>query len=75
MAALVPGDGNPTNNRDVIVEERGNGNVKHISELHPSFMSLQYPFLFPYGEDGYHVNIPLHVDDSHKRKFVTLREY
>nr|GFC54740.1 hypothetical protein [Tanacetum cinerariifolium] len=58
VAALVLGDGNPTDSRDVVVEERGGEegrtSVKRISELHPSFMALQYPLLFPYGEDGYH---------------------
>ncbi|KAK3040681.1 hypothetical protein RJ639_028377 [Escallonia herrerae] len=27
------------------------------SALHPSFMAMQYPVLFPYGEDGYRKNI------------------
>nr|GFA08532.1 hypothetical protein [Tanacetum cinerariifolium] len=58
VATLVPGDGNPMDSRDVVVEERGGEegrtSVKRISELHPSFMALQYPLLFPYGEDGCH---------------------
>ncbi|GJR58474.1 putative PIF1 DNA helicase/replication protein A1-like protein [Tanacetum coccineum] len=45
VAALIPGDGNSIESRDVIVEERGNeqncNGVKQISELHPSFMALQ----------------------------------
>ncbi|GKB05982.1 putative DNA helicase, partial [Tanacetum coccineum] len=73
------GDGNPTDSRDVIVEERGNEHrrnpVKRISELHPSFMALQYPLLFPYGEDGFHLQIPLNVPPTTRRKYVSLREY
>lgn len=38
--------------RDIVVEER-NGVLKRINEKHPSFMAMQYPILFPYGEDGY----------------------
>ena len=79
VAALIPGDGNPTDTRDVIVEERGNEHrdnpVKRISELHPSFMALQYPLLFPYGEDGFHLKIPLNVPTTARRKYVSLREY
>nr|GEV60185.1 hypothetical protein [Tanacetum cinerariifolium] len=63
VAALVSGDGNPTECRDVIVKEHhtndGHNPVKRISELHPSFMALQYPLLFPYGEDGFQLEIPL----------------
>ncbi|GKA50343.1 hypothetical protein Tco_0743416 [Tanacetum coccineum] len=75
VAALIPGDGNPTDSRDVIVEERGNEHrrnpVKRISELHPSFMALQYPLLFPYGEDGFHLQIPLNVPPTTRRKYIS----
>ncbi|GJU61822.1 hypothetical protein Tco_1243657 [Tanacetum coccineum] len=78
VAALIPGNGNPTELRDLIVEERNEVNhngVKRISELHPSFMALQYPLLFPYGEDGFHLHIPLNVPPTTKRKYLSLREY
>ncbi|XP_073265278.1 uncharacterized protein [Populus alba] len=35
------------------------GTLQRISKLHPKFMSLHYPLLFPYGEDGFHTDIPL----------------
>ncbi|XP_022013686.2 uncharacterized protein LOC110913143 [Helianthus annuus] len=38
--------------RDIIVEKRSR-DLKRISELHPSYLALQYPILFPYGDDGY----------------------
>ncbi|GKC22300.1 uncharacterized protein Tco_1024450, partial [Tanacetum coccineum] len=43
----------------------------------PHFMALQYPLLFPYGENGFHLNLPLNVPSSWKssRKNITLREY
>ena len=51
---------------------------KKNKELHPAYLPLQYPFLYPKGEDGYRPNI-LHKDhlNSHvaKRKKVTMREY
>ena len=37
--------------RDIIVEHRSKL-LKHINEHHPSYLGLQYPLLFPHGEDG-----------------------
>ncbi|GKF90610.1 ATP-dependent DNA helicase PIF1-like protein, partial [Tanacetum coccineum] len=51
---------------------------KRVSELHPSYMALQYPLLFPYGEDGYHDQIPYHTNTGTrktKRGYVTMKEY
>ncbi len=31
--------------------------MKRISELHPCYLALQYPLLFPRGEDGYRLDI------------------
>ncbi|GKC95719.1 uncharacterized protein Tco_1161161, partial [Tanacetum coccineum] len=77
--ALIPGDSNLTESHNVIVEERGNeenqNGVKRISELHPSFMALQYSLLFPYGEYGFHLHIPLNVPPTTKRQYLSLREY
>ncbi|GJR98805.1 DNA helicase PIF1, ATP-dependent [Tanacetum coccineum] len=58
VAALITndfGDGIPS--RDIIVNKLHFG-PKRISELHPAYMALQYPLLFPYGEDGFHDKIP-----------------
>ncbi|XP_074356462.1 uncharacterized protein LOC141696181 [Apium graveolens] len=49
-------DNDFANKRDIVVKHKRNG-LQHISELHPSFMSLQYPLLFPFGEDGYRIYI------------------
>ncbi|GJV90074.1 helicase [Tanacetum coccineum] len=57
VAALITndfGDGAPT--RDIVVNKKDSG-PKRILELHPSYMALQYPLLFPYGEDMYHDKI------------------
>ncbi|GJW78264.1 hypothetical protein Tco_1128203 [Tanacetum coccineum] len=51
------GDGLPT--IDIVVNSLDEG-PKRISELHPSYMALQYPLLFSYGEDGFHEKIPYH---------------
>jgi hypothetical protein len=41
---------------DIIIETR-NRELKRISSLHPAYMALQYPLLFPYGEHGYQVSV------------------
>ncbi|CAA0408791.1 unnamed protein product [Arabidopsis thaliana] len=55
IAGLIVGDlSSTTGARDIILELQSN-DLQRISELHPLYMALQYPLLFPYGEDGYHV--------------------
>lgn len=60
--------------RDIILEERDN-NLKRISELHAKYLPLQYPLLFPYGEDGYHTEIKLHDRSTIKREHITPKEF
>uniref|UniRef100_A0A803LHZ9 ATP-dependent DNA helicase n=1 Tax=Chenopodium quinoa TaxID=63459 RepID=A0A803LHZ9_CHEQI len=58
LATLIVGNGESEGGQqDVIVEEKRRG-LRRISENHPSFMALQYPLLFPYGEDGFRIDIP-----------------
>ena len=73
VAALIVG----TNNRDIIIEKQTDM-LQRINELHPAYLPLQYPLLYPHDEDGYRPNI-LHKDHPHshaaKRNKVTMREY
>ncbi|ONM00789.1 hypothetical protein ZEAMMB73_Zm00001d030312 [Zea mays] len=62
---------------DVLVHDRECG-LKRVSCLHPAYMPLQYPLLFPYGEHGFHLGIRYFGDDdvgSSKRKYVTMLEF
>ncbi|XP_029635065.1 uncharacterized protein LOC115210602 [Octopus sinensis] len=43
-------------NRDIILRHRDE-DVTFVSELHRCYDCLQYPLLFPHGEDGYHLEI------------------
>ncbi|XP_019171191.1 PREDICTED: uncharacterized protein LOC109166756 [Ipomoea nil] len=57
VAALIVGDLDTSiGERDIIVQTKG-GQLQRISELNPSYLPLQYPLLFPYGEDGYREDI------------------
>lgn len=75
IVALIIGDfGIREHGKDVIVEHRQQG-LKRISDLHPLFMSLQYPLLFPHGEDCFHLNILYevsHVRSKLGRLYLTM---
>ncbi|KAL6580530.1 hypothetical protein OROMI_008554 [Orobanche minor] len=78
VAALIVGDIDDLHaDRDIIVESRS-GYLQRISELHVSYLPLQYPLLFLYGEDGFRDDV-LHCDTLKSKerlqKHVTLREY
>ena len=68
VAALIVGDFDANSKRDIIIETQ-HGQLQRIHELHSSYLALQYPLLFPYGEDGYRPDI-LHSiqSDGEKRK-------
>ncbi|XP_071704021.1 uncharacterized protein [Rutidosis leptorrhynchoides] len=78
VAALITSDfGQCTASRDNIVQEK-NCPPKRISELYQLYMALQYPLLFPYGETGYHEEIPYRNNNGRRktnREFVTMREF
>ena len=78
IAALIVGDFNiESSDKDIIVENRSLG-LQRINGTHPSFMALQYPLLFSYGEDGYMLGIlyrNLNGSNSRKRESITMREY
>nr|VDD46531.1 unnamed protein product [Brassica oleracea] len=63
-----------------LVPDKGKGKntiFRQLRDDHPLYMSLQYPLLFPFGEYGFHPEIPLHLETgtSRTRKFLTIREF
>ncbi|XP_076949475.1 uncharacterized protein LOC143622122 [Bidens hawaiensis] len=78
VAALIVGDiGDSLENRDIVVKTK-EGSLIYISELNPSYLALQYPLLFIYGEDCYRVDIPYRGVGSStltKRQNCTMREF
>ena len=44
--------------RDIIVKKVC-GQLTRLHETHTFFIPLQYPLIFPYGEDGYQEDIPI----------------
>ncbi|XP_012850810.1 PREDICTED: uncharacterized protein LOC105970521 [Erythranthe guttata] len=78
IAGLIVGDFDTQEGiRDIVVETRSN-KLQRISELHPLYLPLQYPLLFPYGEDGYRDDISLRESsfaDNRKRRKLSMREF
>jgi hypothetical protein len=78
LAAVIVGDCSSSQYKyDVLVHAR-EGGLKHVSCLHPSYMALQYPHLFPYGDRGYHLGIKysdVGGGDASCRKYATMLEF
>ncbi|XP_070203407.1 uncharacterized protein [Littorina saxatilis] len=56
VAVLLSGEEHGT--RDIVLQQRDNA-LKKIAETHRSYDPLQYPLLFPRGEDGYNFQMML----------------
>ncbi|GAU50222.1 hypothetical protein TSUD_409010 [Trifolium subterraneum] len=69
VAGLIVGDFEDSDiGRDVIINERNFG-LTRIHETHVLFLPLQYPLLFPRGENGWEPDIPRIVtEDASKEK-------
>lgn len=63
--------------RDLVVQDHA-CNLQRIKESHCKFMAMQYPILFPYGEDGFHEDLKYcqcRRSEAIRRKNVTQAEY
>jgi hypothetical protein len=65
--------------RDIVIETR-NKELKRISELHPTYMTLQYPLLFPYDKRGFHVGVlynglPQRTVNQKTRTNIMIQDY
>lgn len=67
----------PEGDRDIIVEDKVYG-LHRITTIDPKLMALQYPLLFPTGEDGFHKDLYYeHTDETRgrKRQKLTLKDF
>lgn len=78
VAAIIVGDFESADaDRDIIVETQ-TGYFKRVSVLSSAYLPLQYPLLFPRGDDGYRDDIFFEDStrkESQKRKTVSMREF
>ena len=57
IVAIVPDGMQPISPfRDIIFRLRGRGLIR-INEIHASYDPLHFPLLFPYGQEGWHVDM------------------
>ncbi|KAL5148386.1 Replication protein A DNA-binding subunit A [Glycine soja] len=72
--ALIVGDEHTTDKRDIIIEKQF-GLLNRIHEFHHAYLLLQYPLLYPKGEDGYRANIPhkdhVNIHIAKRKKSIT----
>lgn len=79
VAALIVGDFEDSEDgRDIVVREK-DGMLQRIHETHSKYIPLQYPLLFPFGEDQYQEHIERNELTStgtvKKRVRVSVREF
>ncbi|PWA80437.1 hypothetical protein CTI12_AA196040 [Artemisia annua] len=72
-------EGGPESMTDYdVVIERHSGEPESVNKLHPAYMALQFPLLFIYGEEGYHLRLKLrNVDgnDDQQEKKMSMKLY
>jgi len=79
IVALIVGDfANMDVSRDIIVK-KCSGELTRLHETQIAFIPLQYPLMFPYGEDGYQEDILIRESHSKSKSRVrvqiSLREF
>ncbi|XP_062006831.1 uncharacterized protein LOC133723982 isoform X2 [Rosa rugosa] len=68
IGGLIVGDiGEFNSNKDIVIQSN-DGHLKRITKIHPKYMSLQYPILFPYGEDGYKLDLLMQTTATNRKK-------
>jgi len=73
IVALIVGDfANIDVGRDIMVKNYS-GELTELHETHTPFIPLQYPLMFPYGEDGYEEDIPIRESHSKSKSRVRVR--
>ncbi|GJV40323.1 retrotransposon protein, putative, ty1-copia subclass [Tanacetum coccineum] len=78
VAGIVIGDIDASfDKRDTVVETQS-GILQRISELHPSYLALQYPLIFPVAQDCYRIGIKhqgVSETSTSTRTDVMMREF
>ena len=76
LAVIVFYDGPRTEgDYDVIIQYKG-GDPQRINKLHKSYMSLQFPLIFIYGQPGYHTDLMLRsANPTQRPRRVSLNAF
>jgi hypothetical protein len=75
---MIPGDGSEVvvDKHDLIIQLQG-GPLQHTSQLSQAYSTLHYILIFPQGEEGWHDDIPMVINEGGHAcaKKVTQRLY
>nr|XP_017251118.1 PREDICTED: uncharacterized protein LOC108221771 [Daucus carota subsp. sativus] len=78
VAGIMAGDqDNNSQYRDIVIHSKKEG-LERISDIHPKIMALQYPLLFPHGDDGFHIHLAYGTGENKKKRkrvLITQKEY
>ncbi|KAL3652210.1 hypothetical protein CASFOL_001891 [Castilleja foliolosa] len=74
LGGIVYVDDPNASNYDVVVHRKG-GHPQRVSKLHPSYIPLQYPLLFPFAEPGWSPSLKLHSVSERRRQRLTVNMY
>ena len=78
VAALIHGDFNLDMDKRDIVLQQHSGKLMRINEIHASYLALQYPLLFTYGEVGFRLGIKKGVTEATKKQkkaTISMRQF
>ncbi|PWA76186.1 nucleic acid-binding, OB-fold protein [Artemisia annua] len=64
IGAIVYEGGPETMTDYDVVIQRHSGEPESVNKLHPAYMALQFPLLFIYGEEGYHLKLTVTNPDG-----------
>ncbi|CAI9259361.1 unnamed protein product [Lactuca saligna] len=74
LGCIVNGDDTTSTTYDIIIHSH-HGHPQRISKLHPSYMPLQYPPLFPFGEEGWSPRLKLANRRGASAQNLTMNMY
>ncbi|KAL3655100.1 hypothetical protein CASFOL_000886 [Castilleja foliolosa] len=74
LGGIVFGDDSNASNYDIIVH-RKDGPPHRVSKLHPSYIPLQYPLLFPFAEPGWSPDMRLYSVSGERKRNLTVNMY
>ncbi|CAH9075802.1 unnamed protein product [Cuscuta epithymum] len=80
VTALIEGDFDVNRKERDIVLQPKSGAFQFVIELNSLFLGLQYPLLFPYGQDGFREDVRLtraigDINSNRGRKFATMKDF
>ncbi|GJZ33516.1 DNA helicase [Tanacetum coccineum] len=76
LGAMIFESGITSNKNFNVIIQHKDGPTQRVNKFHHSYMSLQFPLLFVYGQSGYHTDLKLKSTDGRGRaRRITMLAY